>query len=113
MRYRQLRRPTNIHVAIHTDRHSNRATLRDVSASGAKLETMSLLPPGAKIALDLLGEKRAATVVWRRGPLTGVKFDQSLNGTELMALHQPGSVSQRELGRTASHSFGHGFRELS
>ena len=60
---------------IHFDHDTRPVRLRNISASGALIEIMDVLPTGAELHLDL-GEAGAlfATVSWARGDQVGLKF---------------------------------------
>jgi hypothetical protein len=60
---------------VHFDHDTRPVRLRNISASGALIEIMDVLPAGAEVHLDL-GEAGAlfATVSWTRGDQVGLKF---------------------------------------
>jgi hypothetical protein len=51
-------------------------TIRNLSATGARLQvpTSVMIPDRFELTESASGTRRAATVMWRRGALMGVKF---------------------------------------
>lgn len=62
---------------LHYDYQSTAARLRNISTTGATIETSAALVPGAEPLLDL-GEAGSvfATVVWKSGDQAGLHFNQ-------------------------------------
>ena len=69
---------------LHYDYDSTPARLRNISSSGAAIETETKLAPGAEPLLDL-GEAGSifATVVWAAAPRAGLRFNQPFDLSQL------------------------------
>jgi PilZ domain-containing protein len=52
-------------------------TIRNLSATGARLQvpTSAAIPDRFEFVEAASGKRRAATVVWRKGELVGIRFD--------------------------------------
>lgn len=105
MKYRANRRACDRQIALHANGEVAHVTLRDISSTGARFEGATALPRGAQVTLNLLSGPTRGCVVWFRGGLTGVKFDQPLTAAQLTLVLQP--ASQRHPSGSS-----HRFREL-
>ncbi|MEP7130579.1 MAG: PilZ domain-containing protein [Sphingomicrobium sp.] len=79
---------------LHYDYQSTPARLRNISTSGATLETSAALVPGAEPLLDL-GEAGSifATVVWKSGDHAGLRFNQPFDLAQLPKAHAPSETA--------------------
>jgi hypothetical protein len=69
---------------IHHDYEWDVARLRNISATGALIESPSEFPEGVNVFLELGGAGRiAATVSWSRGAQTGLAFSDEFDLTRL------------------------------
>ncbi|HEY0112691.1 MAG TPA: PilZ domain-containing protein [Allosphingosinicella sp.] len=59
-------------------------TVRDLSATGAKLEGSKLPPKGTDVILKRAALEVFATVVWRDGDRCGLQFEEPLTNAELL-----------------------------
>src|SRR3974377_1787802 len=51
-----------------------KCVVRNLSETGAKIEARSPVPETFEIVFDLDHSRRSCRVVWRKGPMIGVKF---------------------------------------
>lgn len=80
---------------LHYDYDTTAARLRNISATGAAIETETKLEPGAEPLLDM-GEAGSifATVVWTDAPRAGLRFNQLFDLDRLPRAHaQSGPAS--------------------
>lgn len=69
---------------IHYNHSSERVRLRNISATGALIETSLTLPDGAELLLDLGNAGQIfATVSWSRGDKAGLRFEREFELKEL------------------------------
>lgn len=72
-----LRHPLIWSGEIHYDHESTRVRLRNVSGTGALVDSLKAIPEGAEILLDLGGAgQHFATVTWSRGDQLGLRFQR-------------------------------------
>jgi len=72
-----LRHPLIWSGEIHYDYESTRVRLRNISETGAMIDSTKSIPEGAEILLDLGGGgQHFATVSWSRGDQLGLKFQR-------------------------------------
>lgn len=70
-----LRHPLIWWGEIHYSHASNRVRLRNISESGALVDSDTAFPPDAEVLLDLAGAgQHFATVTWSRGDQVGLRF---------------------------------------
>jgi hypothetical protein len=60
--------------------------LRNLSCTGALVETGAPLAPGVAITFNRAGVVRTGTVIWVRSRRMGLAFDQPLTDTEVAVL---------------------------
>ena len=58
--------------------------IRDVSATGARIEGADLPRPGSDVILKRGGLEGFARVIWAEGNAAGIQFDEPFDETELM-----------------------------
>jgi len=83
----EMRHPMIWHGHVHFDYDSHKVRLRNISASGALIESATDFPIGAEIMLDL-GEGAGhifAQVSWSQGDQFGVAFTSAFDLTRLSA----------------------------
>lgn len=74
---------------VHYNHSSERVRLRNISATGALIETSLTLPEGAELLLDLGHAGQIfATVSWTRGDKAGLRFEKGFDLKQL-AKSQP------------------------
>lgn len=72
-----LRHPLIWSGEIHYDHESTHVRLRNVSATGAMVDSMKAFPEGAEVLLDLGGGgQHFAFVTWSRGDQLGLRFQR-------------------------------------
>lgn len=75
-----LRHPLIWWGEIHFSHESTRVRLRNISASGALVDSDVAFPPDAEVLLDLSGAgQHFATVTWSRGDQVGLSFVSPFN----------------------------------
>lgn len=69
---------------VFHDQEARPARLRNISATGALVETSDALPEGAEVLLDLgSGVEQTATVGWNRGEQSGLTFTEPFDLSRL------------------------------
>ncbi len=69
---------------VHYNHASERVRLRNISATGAMIETSLALPDGAELLLDLGNAGQIfATVSWNRGDKAGLHFEKAFDLKQL------------------------------
>ena len=69
---------------LHTAQGDFEARLRDISHSGALIESPALVRPGAKVMFERGKSSIPATVAWSDGYRIGLAFDHPINEGELL-----------------------------
>ncbi len=102
----ELRHPLIWWGEVHFSHETNRVRLRNISESGALVDSDVAYPPDAEVLLDLGGAgQHFATVTWSRGDQVGLKFTTSFDITLLakvkpeVATHQWTRPSYLKSGR--------------
>ena len=113
MRYRHYRHQCNYRVEVRTRAGRIPAWIANISASGARVEGLGEQDSGTPVAVVLNGFVHSGRIVWCRGGLCGIRFDQELGKSTVDRIRerQPGASCHVHSRRTqgAGH---HGYREL-
>ncbi|WP_166040060.1 PilZ domain-containing protein [Sphingosinicella sp. YJ22] len=83
-RRRSIRNRVLMVATLHTSSREIAVRLRDVSATGARIEGAELPRPGADVILKRGAFEGFARVVWTSGNVAGIEFDEPIEETELM-----------------------------
>lgn len=93
---------------LHTPQGEYEARLRDISRTGALIESPALVKPGATVTFERGTSRVPATVAWSDGYRIGLAFEQPINEGELLvhinrakpAAPAPVNYSRPGIGRT-------------
>lgn len=85
-----LRHAANIEVKLEIGDQQHTATVRDLSATGAKLSKNVEIHPGTPMTLHVAGQAVGARSVWKADGQTGVIFENPLTAVEpILASSKP------------------------
>ena len=95
---------------LHTPQGEHEARLRDISRSGALIESPALVRPGLPVTFERGASRVAATVAWSDGYRIGLSFEHPIDEGELLvhinrakpAAPAPVSYSRPGIGRSMS-----------
>ncbi|SDE81230.1 PilZ domain-containing protein [Limimaricola pyoseonensis] len=106
MRYREQRYPSDRELRVEHGGQTVRASLVNISATGARLARLGRLPSDAAVTLCHLNLRLPARVVWSNERQTGVRFVMPLGASEVNAFR--GAAG----GFAGPGAWDHGLREL-
>lgn len=89
MQFRARRPLTTFEVNVHCEAGDIRASILDVTASGARLRLdADNLTPDSRLSFSIRGESIPAHVVWNKNGEAGVMFDEILPVKILATINQ-------------------------
>ena len=110
-RPRSPRRRMAFKGVIETSSDKGTVSIRNLSCTGAMVEGENLPNTGRDIILTFKGLELFGRVVWCDGRRCGLHFDEELNSSQVLELHQitPEQVRSEELNAAAKWYKSHGF----
>ena len=112
MKYRAPRRACDWPVTIVGRDGAFVGMLRNISITGACVETNAPINRGDLAVMKVLERKIHFCVVWSRNGLRGVLFDTPLLELDLTAIVQPTAQLAQRAPKRNQRWVSHGFREL-